>query len=187
MEAAFETAIHVYEVDGQIHPANESDPALPGALASVVHGVASLNDFRLEPQHVSTAAAITPEFTTGSSHYMAPADFAIIYNTRGLYNNSIDGAGQSIAVIGRSNFNLSDVRSFRSQFGLPAQDPVVVLTAADPGIVNTSELQEASLDVQWAGAIAKNQYVLLDKEEDFESVKLESTRVIDIESFVPAT
>jgi DNA end-binding protein Ku len=34
-------------------------------------------------------------------------------------------------------------------------------------------------------AIAKNQYVLLDK-EDFESVKLESTRIIDIESFVPA-
>jgi len=34
-------------------------------------------------------------------------------------------------------------------------------------------------------AIAKNQYVLLDK-EDLESVKLESTRIIDIESFVPA-
>src|SRR5829696_5675061 len=34
-------------------------------------------------------------------------------------------------------------------------------------------------------AVAKNQYVLLDK-EDFEAVKLESTRIIDIESFVPA-
>jgi DNA end-binding protein Ku len=34
-------------------------------------------------------------------------------------------------------------------------------------------------------AIAKDQYVLLDK-EDFEAVKLESTRVIDIEEFVPA-
>jgi DNA end-binding protein Ku len=33
-------------------------------------------------------------------------------------------------------------------------------------------------------AIAKDQYVLLDK-EDFESVKLESTRIIDIEKFVP--
>jgi DNA end-binding protein Ku len=35
-------------------------------------------------------------------------------------------------------------------------------------------------------AIAKDQYVLLDK-EDFESVKLESTRIIDIEKFVPRT
>src|SRR3954465_2359558 len=35
-------------------------------------------------------------------------------------------------------------------------------------------------------AIAKNEYVLLDK-EDFESVKLESTRIIDIEKFVPRT
>ena len=33
-------------------------------------------------------------------------------------------------------------------------------------------------------AIAKNHYVLLDK-EDFEAVKLESTRIIDIEKFVP--
>src|SRR5215212_10592383 len=33
-------------------------------------------------------------------------------------------------------------------------------------------------------AIAKNEYVLLDA-EDFESVKLESTRIIDIEKFVP--
>ena len=32
--------------------------------------------------------------------------------------------------------------------------------------------------------VAKNEYVLLDK-EDFESVKLESTRIIDIEKFVP--
>ena len=33
-------------------------------------------------------------------------------------------------------------------------------------------------------AIAKDEYVLLDK-DDFESVKLESTRIIDIEKFVP--
>jgi DNA end-binding protein Ku len=33
-------------------------------------------------------------------------------------------------------------------------------------------------------AVAKNDYVLLDK-EDFESVKLESTRILDIEKFVP--
>lgn len=35
-------------------------------------------------------------------------------------------------------------------------------------------------------AIAKDEYVLLDK-DDFESVKLESTRIIDIEKFVPRT
>src|SRR3954471_19631819 len=34
-------------------------------------------------------------------------------------------------------------------------------------------------------ALAKDEYVLLSR-EDFESVKLESTRIIDIEKFVPA-
>jgi DNA end-binding protein Ku len=33
-------------------------------------------------------------------------------------------------------------------------------------------------------AVAKNEYVLLDK-DDFERVKLESTRILDIEKFVP--
>ena len=33
-------------------------------------------------------------------------------------------------------------------------------------------------------AVAKNEYVLLEK-EDFERVKLESTRILDIEKFVP--
>jgi DNA end-binding protein Ku len=35
-------------------------------------------------------------------------------------------------------------------------------------------------------AIAKNQYILIDK-EDLDSVKLESTRIIDIEEFVPVS
>ena len=39
-------------------------------------------------------------------------------------------------------------------------------------------------DLMKGYAVAKNEYVLLDK-EDFEKVKLESTRILDIEKFVP--
>jgi DNA end-binding protein Ku len=52
--------------------------------------------------------------------------------------------------------------------------------------VNAGTGEEVSRsDLVKGFAVAKNQYVLVDK-EDFESVKLESTRIIDIESFVPA-
>lgn len=47
-----------------------------------------------------------------------------------------------------------------------------------------TEQEVARSDLVKGFQIAKNEYVLLDK-EDFESVKLESTRIIDIEKFVP--
>jgi pseudomonalisin len=156
--AAFHTRIENYRVAGEIHHANDSDPEIPQAFAGVVGGVVSLHDFRSEPMHVTPAynPVPSPNFTSGSSHYMAPADFATIYNLNPLYQNLTDGSGQSIAIVGRSNINLSDVRTFRSNFGLPARDPQIILNGADPGIVNVNEESEAALDVEWSGAVAKN-------------------------------
>lgn len=158
VQSAFHTRIENYRVAGKIHHANDSDPEIPQAFAGVVGGIVSLHDFRSEPMHVTPAynPVPSPNFTSGSSHYMAPADFATIYNLTPLYQNLIDGSGQSIAIVGRSNINISDVRTFRSNFGLPARDPQIILNGADPGIVNTSEESEAALDVEWSGAVAKN-------------------------------
>ena len=59
--------------------------------------------------------------------------------------------------MGQTNIALADVRTFRSLAGLPASDPQVLLVPGsnDPGIVN-SEIKEADLDVEWAGAVAPN-------------------------------
>ena len=38
-----------------------------------------------------------------------------------------------IAIAGEVNLNLTDIRTFRKQFGLPANDPDVVLVGRDPG------------------------------------------------------
>ena len=46
---AFHTEIHHLLVNGQAHIANMSDPQIPAALASMVAGVVSLNDFRPRP------------------------------------------------------------------------------------------------------------------------------------------
>src|SRR5580698_9639850 len=43
---AFHTEIHWYNVDGELHTANASDPAIPVALEPVVRGPASLYSFR---------------------------------------------------------------------------------------------------------------------------------------------
>jgi pseudomonalisin len=160
VEEAFHTSIHAYRVGGELHHANAQDPAIPDALSDVVAGVVSLHDFRSEPMHTQLEQPVT-EFSAGSTHYMAPADFATIYDVAPLYLQGIDGSGQSIAIVGRSNLNISDVRQFRSMFGLPANDPQIIVNGANPGIVNSNEESEAVLDVEWSGAVAKKATVKL--------------------------
>ena len=151
VEAAFGTPIHHYLVNGELHYANLSDPKLPWPLASVVTGIHGLNDFRPKPR------AVRPRFTSSltGSHFLAPDDFATIYNLHALWASGIYGTGQKIAIMGQTDLILPDIATFRSVSGLPASVPTVVRVpgSPDPGIVS-SDIVEANLDVQWAGAVA---------------------------------
>jgi len=162
------------------HWANSTDPSIPSALASVVAGVNTLHNFPRKPMHVVSGVfkknrttgetkPVNPNFTftcgtnqsTGqpvSCFGIGPYDFATIYNVLPLWNGTpapiIDGTGQTIAIIGETDVDMKDIENFRSLFGLPANDPVVVLDGPDPGIVPGDET-ESDLDLQWAGAVAK--------------------------------
>lgn len=157
VERAFQTNIRQYEVDGKMHFANAIDPSIPRALTPLVQGVVSLNNFPKHPN--STATQLPPDFNDANgAHFLAPADFATIYDVNPLYNASpaIDGTGQTIAIVGRTDININDVRFFRSFFGLPAKDPIFIHNGADPGDLGGPEETEADLDVEWSGAVAKN-------------------------------
>ncbi|MEI9977298.1 MAG: protease pro-enzyme activation domain-containing protein [Ignavibacteriota bacterium] len=146
---ALHTPIHRFQVDGETHYANTADPSVPAALAGVVGGFLGLNDFHAR----SMISSVSPAYTSGSSHYMAPQDWATIYNVSPLYQAGFDGTGQKIAVVGESDVAIADIRSFRTFFGLAANDPKMVLYGgADPGY--TAAQIEGNLDLEWAGAIA---------------------------------
>jgi pseudomonalisin len=156
--STFGTTIHKLTVGGETHYANTEEPRIPAAFADVVGGFVKLNDF----QHKTSIRQVrevgrdgaSPQFTYGSSHYLAPADYATIYDLAPLYANGIDGTGQSIAIVGRSNISMSDLQTFRSEFGLPANNPTVIIASGtDPGFVS-GDGDEATLDVQWSGAVA---------------------------------
>jgi pseudomonalisin len=155
VESAFHTQIHAYKIGKELHHANASEPEIPAALVHVVGGVVSLHDFHSEPMH-GRVERPEPEFTSGGSNYVAPADFATIYDLVPLYQQSITGSGQSIAIVARSNIKIADVRQFRTFFGLPANDPQIIVNGADPGIFSAGEETEADLDVEWSGAVARN-------------------------------
>jgi subtilase family serine protease len=157
---AFHTQIHTYKIGEEVHHANAKEPEIPAALVQVVGGVVSLHDFRSEPMH-NGARLPAPDFTSGGSHYLAPADFATIYELVPLYQQAINGSGQSVAIVARSNIKLADVRQFRTFFGLPANDPQIIVNGSDPGIWNSGEETEADLDVEWSGAVAKNAAIKL--------------------------
>ncbi len=170
---AFQTEIHKFAVNGKEHFANVSDPAIPEALSPVVKGVVALHNFKKKAaihttgrfrQNVATGQ-VTPLFTfsdvNGTFYAVGPGDFAKIYNIP----TAATGAGQSIAIVGRSNINIQDVRDFRSMFGLPANDPQIILNGPDPGIVDGDE-GESDLDVEWAGAVAPAAKVIFVTSQD---------------------
>ncbi len=173
VKEAFHTPIHSYFVNGEKHYANASDPQIPAALAAVVAGINTLHDFRKQPaihvlgkaSRIANTSMWQPEFTfsgaAGVEHFLAPGDFAKIYNTAKLYQNGIDGTGQSVAIVARNNINLSDVQIFRIAFGLPVNDPQIILDGPDPGNLAGPEETEADLDVEWSGAIAPKAIIKL--------------------------
>jgi pseudomonalisin len=155
VEGAFHTQIHTYKIGNEVHHANASNPQIPSAFAGVVGGVVSLHDFRSRPMNNGSRLPV-PEFTSGGSYYLAPADFATVYDLNPLYQQAVTGSGQSVAIVARSNINLSDVEQFRAYFGLPANNPQIIVNGTDPGIFSQGEETEADLDVEWSGAIARN-------------------------------
>jgi subtilase family serine protease len=165
VQAAFHTVIHNYFVNGKEHYANASDPSIPTALTAVVSGVASLHNFHKKPMYVPAhprnAGSANPLYTfaggcdqNNNCYGLGPTDFATIYDVIPLWNASVDGTGQNIAIIGQSDVNMQDISTFRSVFGLPANAPMKVLAGTDPGIVEGDET-ESDLDLEWAGAVAK--------------------------------
>ena len=145
---ALHTSVHRFQVDGEAHFANTTEPEVPEALADVVDGFLGLNDFRLK-----SFAKPVPLLNSGTSHFLAPEDFATIYDIAPLYQANIDGTGQGIAVVGDSDVSLTDLRAFRTRYNLPANDPrMLPYSTTDPGF-NGDQL-EASLDLEWSGAIA---------------------------------
>jgi hypothetical protein len=158
VEDAFATQMHTYSFKDKTFISNSSDIQIPATLQAVVKGVVRLHSdprtpnafmggkvyFKKSPGHLS--------FGDGS-HYLTPADFAKIYNLQPLYDAGINGAGQSIAIVGRSNIDVQDMHAFRSLLGLPENDPQVIVNGDDPGMT-FDDLPEATLDVTWSGAVA---------------------------------
>jgi len=188
VESALHTSIHKFTVNAADHWANVNDPQIPAALAPVISGVVSLHNFPKKPMFVRSGRTATGKVTSGAnpqvtfsdqSHGLGPADFAKIYN---INSTTMTGAGVTIGVTARSNFNVSDVSQFRAFFGLPVNDPQVIVNGPDPGNLLGGDETEAVLDATWPGAVAPNatvKFVVSQDTNSTQGVDLSEIYIID--------
>lgn len=167
VETALHAPIHRFRIQGALHWANAANPTIPAALQPLIAGVVSLNDVRkpagriVAHGHVRALAAgeqvpllnaVTSDGTI--LHALAPGDFYNIYSVSPAYNQNLNGSGVTIGIVARTEINLSDDSDFRSLFfHNNANLPHMVIL--DPGSGNQLDLGEATLDAEWAGAVAQ--------------------------------
>jgi uncharacterized protein (TIGR03437 family) len=156
VRTTFGTELHHFRFAGKIRYANVRDAEIPAQLEPIVFPLKGLDDFPMQSH-----PRMRPQLNSSKgNHGLGPADLATIYNVNPLYAKGINGTGQKIAVIGQTRFDMSDVQAYRTTFGLPQNDPKMILVPgmADPGI--NDDLSEALLDVEVAGGIAPNATIL---------------------------
>lgn len=154
VEQAFQTEIHRYRIDGETHFANSTQLSIPAAMADVIQSVRNLNDFRPKPQ--VRFHKPTPDFTSGQTgnHYLTPKDVATIYDVNAAYSSGYNGTGQSIAIVGQSEVEVSDIEHFQSAAGLTIKDPTLVLVPnSGSAQLSTGDESESDLDLEYSGGM----------------------------------
>lgn len=161
VESAFQTEIHHYNVRGKTHFANATQISIPAAFGDVVQSVRNLDDFRPQPQvrfRSPQSTKVNPNFTSGQSgnHYLQPGDVSIIYDINAAYNAGYTGTGQSIAAVGQSEIDVSDIEHFQSAAGLTVKDPTPILVpGSGTAQYFSGDEAESDLDLEYSGGIAK--------------------------------
>jgi Pro-kumamolisin, activation domain len=184
---AFHTELHQIQSGGKLHIANMSDPAIPAALAPVIRGLNSLNDFKphpmikkvkppLEPLYTASGCTTTADFPTepGTCYFVTPADEQAIYNLTPLYpaagkpdgSGKVSGQGVNVAVVEDTDTysGAGDWNYFRKVFGLARTYPYATYTQLHPGCTDpgtNGDDGEAAIDVEEVTGFAPNANVYL--------------------------
>jgi subtilase family serine protease len=169
---AFQTEMQYYSIRGAQRLSVNSDPMIPAAIAPAIKAIRGLYTIDEQPLYQARGMqSVSPLETANSgNHYLAPADFATIYDLPA----SLTGAGMTIGIVDRSRTNFADFSNLRaltgSTFPNPTEivptafggvDPGPAYTAPPGGTTSTSEQGEATLDVVRAGTVAPGASLLL--------------------------
>jgi len=162
LSAAFKADLHSFTFNRVTRYSIVADPAIPTQFSPLIRYISGLTEQieRTEhkvPSDFSSPVRDVPAGTSSTGkHLISPGDFAIIYDINPVYNAGYSGAGQSIAVVGRSRVENADLQNFASLTNLSLKNPAVVLPpgSVDPGETGDDDQVEATLDVSRASSVA---------------------------------
>jgi kumamolisin len=146
----------VATIDGEFTSA-VSAPNLPEELSGAVLAIDGLQPhLRMHP-HIQFEPNV---ITISGTQFLAPADILAAYNSPGTLN----GAGQTIAIIMGATVHTSDLSTFYSTVGSTATTANFTTKLINNGPTPTSQnadAVEAALDTEWSSAIAPGAQVWL--------------------------
>jgi pseudomonalisin len=158
---ALATSFHTFNDNGSSRISATVDPSIPTAFASIITSISGLAETDIHPMNHGQAVAMVaksgstgdqPQFTSAvnGNHYITPGDFSVLFDMKPVYSAGYTGAGQKIAIIGRSRVAPTDISQFESKTGLATNLPNVIIpaTGADPGTTNDADQMEATIDVE---------------------------------------
>ena len=166
VSSALQVSLHSFTVSGNKLQAPLTEPSFPAALAPMVRFVSGLATVQyrtfstvmpLQPISIlGTAAGATPavhaDYTLGSGtvHYLAPADFNLIYDVTPTLTAGITGSGYRVAIIGGSRLLASDLTTWESISALTSYQPNYIVPSGltDPGITSDGNQGEGTLDFE---------------------------------------
>jgi kumamolisin len=150
LNAAFETRLQLYSIEGQTFRGRTGTITVPAALGEIVHGVFGLDERPQARAHFRWTAR--PAAAAPTSY--TPPQVASAYN----FPAGVDGTGQTIALIELGGgYQTSDLSAYFGNLGLPV--PAVSSISVD-GATNAPTGDpsgadgEVELDIEVAGSIA---------------------------------
>ena len=165
VEQAFGAQVDMVSVSGSTRAVLTTGITVPGALSPVIAGLVSLDGVLsmpalTAPQPLTVSAADLASLTSPvNAAAFTPHIAAQLLDVTPLTAQSVNGAGQTIAIVSRSNVNRADVAAFRIAFGLPPSPLEISVNEPDPGMAD--DQAEATAAASWAGAAAPGAQILL--------------------------
>ena len=122
-------------------------PIVPGAIAPLLVGINGLQPHLHPRSHI-----VRPADSSGAAGY-TPAQIAQAYQATGLYNNGINGAGQTIAIVIDTVPLQSDLTAFWSKYGIAQSISNFTFINVVGGQLPAGTSEE-TLDTEWSSAMA---------------------------------
>jgi subtilase family serine protease len=152
VDQAFRVAISAYRQSGtgKTFYANSQVPSVPTSLASLISGVAGLDNIS---QRYPTFVRKDPNVKDTLPTPYSPQQMEKGYNATPLILDGQGGNGETNSILAEGNFaqfGPSDLVQFENHYGLP-HVPVTIIGSSND---NSSNLIEPAIDTQWSTSMA---------------------------------